>query len=86
MAFKLGDLAVVLSKLNVVTVDHLPRAFPRDFVVVADQIDGFHEMTVPANKVCFSTPWPTLPYFRGLSPPPSEPWASAFMGSVGTWA
>jgi hypothetical protein len=52
MAFKLGNLAVVLPKLNVVTIDHLPGAFPCAVVVVADQIDGFHEMTVPANKVC----------------------------------
>jgi hypothetical protein len=51
MALKLLDPAVVLPKFNVVTVDHLPGAFPCTIVVIADQIDGLHEMTVAANKV-----------------------------------
>jgi hypothetical protein len=52
MRVKLRNPAVVLPKLNVVTIDHLPGTFLCTVVVVADQIDGFHEMTVPANKVC----------------------------------
>ena len=51
MAFELRNPAVVLPKFNVVTVDYLPGAFPCGGVVIADQIDGFHELTVTANKV-----------------------------------
>jgi hypothetical protein len=50
-AFKLRNPAVVLPKFNVVTIDHLPGVFAGGFVVIADEIDGFHEMTVTANKV-----------------------------------
>lgn len=51
MAFKLLNPAVVLPKLNVVTIDHLPGAFLCAVVVIADEIDGFHEVTVTANKI-----------------------------------
>jgi hypothetical protein len=51
MAFKLLNSAVVLPKLDVVTIDHLPGAFSCTVVVIADEIDGFHEMAVTADKV-----------------------------------
>jgi hypothetical protein len=51
MAFKLRDPAVVLPKFDIMTVYHLPGAFFRRGVVVADEIDGFHEMAVTADKV-----------------------------------
>jgi hypothetical protein len=51
MAFELFDPAVVLPKLDVVTIDHLPGTFPCTVVVITDEIDGLHEMTVTANKV-----------------------------------
>jgi hypothetical protein len=51
MAFKLLDSAVVLPKFNVMTVDHLPGAFPCTIVVIADEIDGLHEMAVTADKI-----------------------------------
>ena len=51
MAFELRNPAVVLPKFNVVTVDHLPGAFPCGGVVIADQIDGFHELAVTADKI-----------------------------------
>jgi hypothetical protein len=51
MTFEFLNPAVVLPKFNVVTVDHLPGAFSCAVVVIADEIDGFHEMTVTANKV-----------------------------------
>jgi hypothetical protein len=51
MALKLLDPAVMLPKLDVVTVDHLPGVFSCAIVVIADEIDGFHEMAIPANKV-----------------------------------
>jgi hypothetical protein len=51
MAFKLLNSAVVLPKLDVVTIDHLPGAFPCTVIVIADKVDGFHEMTVTTNKV-----------------------------------
>ncbi len=51
MAFKLLYSAILLPKLDVVTVDHLPGAFSCVVVVIADEIDGFHEMAVAVNKV-----------------------------------
>jgi hypothetical protein len=51
MAFELLDPAVVLPKFDIVTVDHLPGAFPCTVVVIADEIDGLHEMAVTADKV-----------------------------------
>jgi hypothetical protein len=51
MAVELFNLAVVLPKFNIVTVDHLPGAFSCAVVVIADEIDGFHEMAVTADKV-----------------------------------
>jgi hypothetical protein len=51
VAFKLLDPAVVLPELDVVAIDHLPGAFPCTVIVIADEIDGLHEMTVTANKV-----------------------------------
>jgi hypothetical protein len=51
MAFELLDPAVVLPKFDVVTVDHFPRAFPCTVVVIADQIDRFHELAVTVNEV-----------------------------------
>jgi hypothetical protein len=51
MAFELRNPAVVLPKFNVVTVDYLPGAFPCGGVVIADQIDGFHELAVTADKI-----------------------------------
>jgi hypothetical protein len=51
MTLKLLDLAVLLPKLNVVAIDHLPGTFPCTVIVIADQIDGLHEMAVTANKV-----------------------------------
>jgi hypothetical protein len=41
----------VLPKFDIVTVDHLRGAFACGGVVIADQIDGFHEMAVSADKV-----------------------------------
>jgi hypothetical protein len=52
MAFKFLDPAVVLPKLNVVTIDHFAGAYLRTVVVIANEIDGFHETAVVANKVC----------------------------------
>jgi hypothetical protein len=52
IAFKLLDPAVALPKLNVVTVDHFAGAFPCTVVVIADEIDGFHETAVMADEVC----------------------------------
>jgi hypothetical protein len=51
-AFELLDPAVVLPEFNVVTVDHLPGTFLRAVVIVADEIDGFHEMAVTADQIC----------------------------------
>jgi hypothetical protein len=51
MAFKLLDSAVVLPKFDVVAVDHLPGAFSCTVVIIADEIDGLHEMAVTANKI-----------------------------------
>ena len=51
MTFKLRNPAILLPKFNVVTVDHLPGAFSCPVVVIADEIDGLHEMAVTADKV-----------------------------------
>jgi hypothetical protein len=51
MAYKFLNSAVVLPKLDVVTVDHLPGTFSCAVIVIADEIDGFHKMAVTANKV-----------------------------------
>jgi hypothetical protein len=51
MAFKLLNSAVVLPKFDVVTIDHLPGTFSCAVVVIADEIDGFHEMAVTCDKV-----------------------------------
>jgi len=51
MALKLRNPAVVLPKFDVMTIDHLPSAFFRGGVVIADEIDGFHEVAITADKV-----------------------------------
>jgi hypothetical protein len=50
-AFELLDPAVALPKFNIVTVDHFAGSFPCSVIVIADEIDGFHELAVTANKV-----------------------------------
>jgi hypothetical protein len=87
MAFKFLNSAVVLPKFDIVTVYHLPGAFPCALVVIADEIDGFHEMTVTANKVRPIVGHDrTFPYSGDLSSPSSQPRAPVFMGSVATCA
>jgi hypothetical protein len=87
MAFKLFNPAVVLPKFDVVTIDHLPGAFPCAVVVIANQVDGFHEMAIMADKVrAIMRHDRTLPYSGDLSSPSSQRRASVFMGSVGTCA
>jgi hypothetical protein len=51
LAFELRNPAILLPQFNVVTVHHFPGAFRCIVVIVADEIDGFHELTVTANKV-----------------------------------
>jgi hypothetical protein len=50
-AFKLLNSAVALPKFNVVSVHHLPSAFPCNVVIIANEIDGFHEVAVTANEI-----------------------------------
>jgi hypothetical protein len=87
MAFKFLNSAVVLPKFDVVTVDHLLGALPCAVVVIADEIDGFHEMTVTADKVRPIVRHDrTFPYPGDLSSPSSRPRAPVFMGSEATCA
>jgi hypothetical protein len=51
MTFELRNPAVALPKFNIVTVDHFAGAFACGGVVLADEIDGLHEVAVSANKV-----------------------------------
>jgi hypothetical protein len=51
IAFELLYPAIVQPKFHIVTVDHFAGTFPCTVVVIADEIDGFHEMAVTANKV-----------------------------------
>ena len=80
MTFELFDPAVVLPKLDVVTIDHLPGTFPCTVVVIANEINGLHEMTVTANKVR-----PIVCHDRrplpGRCSPLSQPRALLLMGS-----
>jgi hypothetical protein len=51
MTCELLDPAIALPKFNIMTVDHLPGAFPCPVVIFTDEIDGFHEMAVTANQI-----------------------------------
>jgi hypothetical protein len=50
-AFELLDPAVAVPKFNIVAIDHFAGAFPCTVVVGANEIDGFHELAVTADKV-----------------------------------
>jgi hypothetical protein len=50
-ALKLFDPAVLLPELDIETSDYLLSLFPRRFVIIADEINGFDEMTIPTKKV-----------------------------------
>jgi hypothetical protein len=50
-ALKLFDPAVLLPELHIETSDYLLSLFPRRFVIIADEINGFDEMTIPTKKV-----------------------------------
>ena len=52
MAVELRDLAFVMPKHDVVTVDHFEGAFYCSFVVGADDVDRFDAGTVTTNKIC----------------------------------
>jgi hypothetical protein len=41
----------VLPKLHVETFDYPLSLFSRRFVILADEINGFNEMAIPAKKV-----------------------------------
>jgi hypothetical protein len=87
MAFELLNSAVVLPKFNVVTVDHLPGAFPCAVVVIADEVDGLHKLAVTANKVRSIMGHSVRgPCSGSLSSLTSQRRASMFMGSVGIGA
>jgi hypothetical protein len=84
MAFELRNPAVVLPKFNVVTVDYLPGAFPCGGVVIADQIDGFHELAVTADKISSIVRHIRASPHIGLSSPSSQPHTPDSMGSLDT--
>jgi hypothetical protein len=50
-AFEFLDPAVAVPKFNVVAVDHFAGSFSCAVVVGANEIDGFHELAVTADKV-----------------------------------